>query len=93
MMLNLNSWASPLFKDSTFFEIDPLVQKLWLFDVTGLLYLLKIFKKITPISQKSIIRSMKNLRFEVWGQNQHVCQISLISERVGFSPLRDLNVE
>ena len=49
------------------------------------------FQKINPlISRKPIIWSMKNFRFEVWGRNQHVCQISLNSEGVGFSPLGDL---
>jgi len=32
-MSDLNSWLSPLFKDTLLFQIAPLVQKIWGFEV------------------------------------------------------------
>jgi len=33
MMLDLNTWLFPLFKDTLLFQIGPLVQKIWGFEV------------------------------------------------------------
>ena len=67
MMSDYNSWIFPLFKDTLLFQIGPLVQKIWCFEVGRPPYFLKILKKSTPISWKPIVQSLKNFRFEVWG--------------------------
>jgi len=80
----------PLFIDTLLFQIGPLVQKIWCFKVGPLLIFSKFSKNLPPISQKPIVQSTKNFRSEVWGRNQHVCQISLKSKKVGVSPLGEL---
>ena len=91
MMPNLNTWLFPLFKDALLFQIGPLVQKIWGFEVGRPPLFSLNFQKINPPylgNQSSNWRKILDLRFG--GQNQHVSQISLNSERVGFSPLGDL---
>ena len=46
------------------------------------------FQKITPDISKTDQQKISDLRFG--GENQHVSQNSLNTERVGFSPLGDL---
>jgi len=47
MMSDYNSWVFPLFNDTLLFQIGPLVQKIWCFEVGRPPYVLKIFKKLT----------------------------------------------
>jgi len=86
MLSDKNSWLFPFFKDTLLFQIGPLVQKIWCFAVGRPLYFLKIFKKLTShmyLGNRSSDH-WKILDWRFGGWNQHVCQISLNSERVGF---------
>jgi len=59
-MSDQNSWLFPLFKDALLFQIGPLVQKIWCFEVGRPPYFLEIFKILTshiseaddPITEK-----------------------------------------
>ena len=85
MMSDLNSFLFPLFKDTLLFQIGPLVQRIWGFEVGHPPLFSLNFQKINPPylgNQSSDQLKILDLRFEC--QNQHVCQISLNSERVGF---------
>jgi len=86
MMSDLNSWLFPFFKDTILFPIGPLVQKIWGFEVRRPPIFSLNFQKINPPylgNRLSDQRKILDLSFG--GQNQHVCQISLNSERVGFA--------
>jgi len=48
MMSDLNSWLFPLFKDTLLFQIGPLVQKIWCFEVGRPPLFSQIFQKINP---------------------------------------------
>jgi len=93
MMSDLNSWLFPLIKDTSLLQIGPLVQNIWCFEIgrTPLFSLnFQIINSSCLRNQSSDQRKSLDLRFG--GQNHHVRQISLNSERVGFSPLGDLTL-
>jgi len=48
MVSCLNSWPFPLFIDTLRFQIGPLVQKIWYFEIGRPPYFLQIFKKLRP---------------------------------------------
>jgi len=85
MMSNLSSWLFPLFKDTSLLQIGPLVQKIWCFKIGHT----PSFSLNFQIINSSYLRNRssdqrKSLDLRFGGQNQHVCQISLNSERVGL---------
>jgi len=47
-MSDENSWLFPLFKDTLLFQIGPLVQKIWCFEVRCPSLFSRNFQKINP---------------------------------------------
>ena len=67
MKSDLNSWLFPLFKDTLFFQIGPLVQKIWGFDVGPPPLFSRNFQKINPYISETDHTIKQNFRFGVWG--------------------------
>jgi len=56
-MSDLNSWVSPLFKDTCFFQIEPLVQEIWFWLWAPPLFSQNFLETDHPTNEK----------FQIWG--------------------------